>query len=50
MKQTGKKMISAAAFVKDISDGKVLFFGIEYEDGWSIANVEFRLMDSPEED
>ena len=39
-----------AAFVKEIGEGKMLLFGIEYKDGWAMANVEYRLMDVPEED
>lgn len=40
----------AAAFVKEIGEGKMLLFGIEYKGGWAMANVEYRLMDAPEED
>ena len=40
----------AAAFVKEVGEGKMLLFGIEYKDGWAMANVEYRLMDVPEED
>ncbi len=37
------------AYAKEIGDGKLLAFGLEYKDAWSAANIEFRVMDKEEE-